>query len=83
MAEVLFWLQASFGNEVFALLIGSSWRKIADKTRSNVGSFFEDRKNTKIPRQLKYETLSAAEVRRPSLLALLSSEFEDVIEEPP
>ncbi|THV70628.1 hypothetical protein D6D28_05029 [Aureobasidium pullulans] len=35
-----------------------------------------------IPRQLKYETLQYTEIGKTSLLALLSTESEDVTEEP-
>ncbi|THX78619.1 hypothetical protein D6D04_05656 [Aureobasidium pullulans] len=35
-----------------------------------------------IPRQLKYETLQYAEIERMFLLALLSTEFEAITEEP-
>jgi hypothetical protein len=55
---------------------------VAEKANTNIWAFFNDPKNPKIPLQLKYDTHSQAERKRISLLALLSNQFEDVIEEP-
>ncbi|TIA53584.1 hypothetical protein D6C77_08067 [Aureobasidium pullulans] len=55
---------------------------IVKKADFNVWGCFNNSSGLKIPRQLKYETLQYTEIGKISLLALLSTESEDVTEEP-
>ncbi|THW39641.1 hypothetical protein D6D02_06897 [Aureobasidium pullulans] len=55
---------------------------VVKKADFNVWGCFNNSSGLKIPRQLKYETLQYAEIERMSLLALLSTEFEAITEEP-
>ncbi|KAL2028098.1 hypothetical protein VTO58DRAFT_110786 [Aureobasidium pullulans] len=55
---------------------------VVKKANFNVWGCFNNSSGLKIPRQLKYETLQYAEIERMSLLALLSTEFEAITEEP-
>ncbi|THW71694.1 hypothetical protein D6D18_10436 [Aureobasidium pullulans] len=54
---------------------------VVKKADFNVWGCFNNSSGLKIPRQLKYETLQYTEIGIISLLALLSTEFEIVIEE--